>query len=81
MLLDDDVVTDREAKPGSFTGRLGRKERVEDFFLHLRRNAGAVVADPDLHTVAEVFGGRSQGRLVVASIGFRFALGRCVEAI
>ena len=81
MLLDDDVVTDREAKPGAFSGRLGRKERVEHLFLHLGRNAGAVVADPDLHTVAKVLRGGSQGRLVVAAIGFRLALGRCVEAI
>ena len=29
MLLDDDVVADRKAEPGPFTGRLGRKERVE----------------------------------------------------
>jgi hypothetical protein len=27
MLLDDDVVTDREAEPSSFSGRLGREER------------------------------------------------------
>ena len=31
MLLDDDVVTDREAEPGAFSGRLRREERIEFF--------------------------------------------------
>ena len=60
MLLDDDVVTDREAEPGAFSGRLRREERIEDLLFHLGWNAGAVVADPDLHAVAKVFGGRSR---------------------
>ena len=33
MLLDDDVVTNGKAQPSPFTGRLGRKERVEQFSL------------------------------------------------
>ena len=81
MLLDDDVVTDGKAKPGSFSGGLGREERIEHLFLHLGRNAGAVVADPDFHAVTEVLGRGSKGRLVVAAIGFRFALGRRIEAV
>ena len=81
MLLNDDVVTDREAKPGPFSGRLGRKERVEHFVLHIGRNARAVVADPDFDPFAKVLSGGSKGRLVVASICFRFTLGRRVEAI
>ena len=44
-------------------------------------NAGAVVADPDLHAVAEVFGRGGQGRLVVAAICFRLALGRRIETV
>ena len=56
MLLDDDVVTDGQAKPGPFTGRLGREERVEHLFLHLRRDAGPVVPDPDFDPVAEAPG-------------------------
>ena len=81
MLLDDDVVTDGQAKASAFSGRLRRKERIEHLLLHLGRNAGAVVANPDFHTVAEVLGRRSKGRLVVASICFRFALGRRIEAV
>ena len=47
MLLDDDVMANGQAKARAFSGRLGRKERIEDLLLHLRRNAGAVVADSD----------------------------------
>ena len=68
MLLDDDVVTDGQAEPGPFTGRLCRKERIEQLFLHLGRNAGAVVAYPDFDPVAEVLRRGSQRRLVVAAI-------------
>ena len=81
MLLDDDVVADGETEAGAFAGRLGCKERIEDLFLHLGRDAGAIVADPDFHTVAEVPGGRYKGWLVVASIPLCTALGRRVEAI
>ena len=81
MLLDDDVVTDGQAQPCPFTGRLCRKERVEQLPLHLRRDAGAVVADRDFHAVTKVLGRSSQRRLAVASICFRFALRCRVEAI
>ena len=39
MLLRDDVVTDGEAEPGAFPGRLGRKKWIEHLFLHVQRNA------------------------------------------
>ena len=53
MLLDDDVVTDGQAQPRPFTGRLGRKEGIEQLLLRLRRDTGAVVADPNLDAVAD----------------------------
>ena len=81
MLLDDDVVTDGQAKPSAFSGGLGREERVEHLLLHLRRNASAVVADPDFDAVAKVFGRGSKGWLVIAAIRLCSALGRCVKAI
>jgi hypothetical protein len=59
VLLDDDVVTDGQAKPSSFTGWLRRKERAEQLLLHLRRNAGAVVANPDFDAVAQILDGES----------------------
>jgi hypothetical protein len=64
MLLDDDVVTDGQAKSSPFSGRLGREERIEDLLLHLGWNAGAVVADPDLHAVAEVLYRRNRYRAI-----------------
>src|SRR5215212_8989791 len=43
MLLDDNVVTQRETKTRSLAGWFGREERIEHFFPHFRRNAAAVV--------------------------------------
>jgi hypothetical protein len=54
VLLDDDVVTDGQAQSRPFTGRLCRKERIEQLLLHLRQDSGAVVAYPDFDTVAEI---------------------------
>ena len=81
MLLDDDVVADGQAKPSPFSGGLRREERIEHLFLHLGRNAGAVVADPDFDAVSEVLGRGREDRLIVAAIGIRFALGRRIEAV
>ena len=81
MLLDDDIVADGQAKSRSFSGGLGREERIEHLLLHLGRNAGAVVANSDLNAVAEALRRGSQGWLVVTAIGFRFALGRRIEAV
>jgi hypothetical protein len=81
VLLDDDVVTNGQAKPRALASGLSREERVEQFVFHLGRNARAVVADPDLHAVPEVLGRGSKGRLVVAAIRCLFALGRCIEAV
>ena len=63
VLFHDDVVTHREAKPGAFACRLGRKERIEHLFLYFGRDAGAVIANPDLHGIAEIPGGRMEHRL------------------
>src|SRR6185369_10442539 len=80
MLLDDDVVTDGKPKPGSFAGWLGREEWIEHFFLHVRRNAGAIVADRDFDAIAEVFGGGCQGWFV-AAIRLRKTLRCGIEAV
>ena len=54
MLLHDDVMTNGKAKARAFSGRLGREEWVEYFFLHIGRNASAVVANADFHAIAAV---------------------------
>jgi len=69
VLFHDDVVTDREAKARTFSRRLGREERFKHLFFHVRRNACAVIANPDLHMIAKVFGRGRQSRLVVAMLG------------
>ena len=81
MLLDDDVMTDGKAKSRSFADGLGREERIEHFLLHFGRNPRAIVADPDLHAIAEVFGCGRKGWLIAASVRFRFALRRGIEAV
>src|SRR6478672_8026081 len=81
MLLDDDVVTDGQAQPCPFTGRLGRKEGIEQLLLRLRRDTGAVVAYRDFDAVAETLGRCSQRRLVVASIRLGLTLHCRVEAV
>src|ERR1700722_6912819 len=54
VLFYDDVVAHRQAKPGTFAGRLGREERVEYFILDPFRDAGPVVANADFNLVSEV---------------------------
>ena len=80
MLPDDDVVTDGEAKTSAFSGRLGREERIEHLFFHVRRDAGAVVANPDFYTIAKVFGRGRESRLVVSAINLRAAPGCRIES-
>ena len=81
MLLDDDVVADGETEAGPLASGLRREEWIEYLFLHLKRHTGAIVANPDFHTVAEAPGGRYKGWFVVASIRLCTALGCRVEAI
>ena len=64
MLLHDDVVAEGKAEARPFAGGLRREERVEHLFLHLGRDAGAVVAYPDLDAVAEVPRRGEKDRLV-----------------
>ena len=81
MLLDDDVVTDREPEPGAFAGGLGREERIEHLLLHLEKNAGTVVTDPYFDLVPEVLGDSGNSWLVVAAICFDCPLRCGIETI
>src|SRR5262245_12397623 len=81
MLLDDNVVADGEAEAGSFPSGLRRKERIEHLFFHVGRNAGAVVANSNLHTIAKAFGRRSKGWLIAFATGLCFSPRRCIKAI
>src|SRR5262245_20231839 len=81
MLLDDDIVTDGEAKPCPLARRLCCEERIEHLVLHLGRNAGPIVANADLDAVPEIPGGRSEGWLI--AIVARLILAFCcrIEAV
>src|SRR5258707_490351 len=81
MLLDDNVVAQRQTKTRSFTSGLRRKEGIEHLFLHLGRNAGAAVTDPDLHSVAKGFGRGSKGGLITIAFDLGFTLSRRVKAV
>ena len=52
MLLDHDIVAEREAEPGAFAGGLGGEERIEHLRLHLVGNPGSVVANGDFDAVS-----------------------------
>ena len=80
MLLDDDVMTYGKAEAGAFTGWLGRKKWIEHLFLHVRLNPGAIVADPDLHTVAKIFRRGTEGRSIDFAVRQSF-IPRCIEVI
>ena len=81
MLLHDDVVRHRETKAGSFTGWLGREERVEHLFLHLGRDAGAVVANANFDGGSEVLRGGPEGWLKTRFFILGLAPGRSIDAV
>src|SRR5215831_2623221 len=81
MLLDDDIVTDRQPKTRAFARWLGGEERIEHLFPDLRRNPNTIVANPDLHAVAEAFGRGGDGRLKAIAAFLSLALGCRIEAI
>src|SRR5687767_5778233 len=81
MLLDDNVVAQREAEAGPLPGRLGGEKRVEHPIAHLRRNADSIVADPDLNAVAEVFRRSGKRWFVTGAGSLRFALCSCVKTV
>src|SRR5215472_14514463 len=51
VLLDNNVVADRQPQSGPFSGGLRCKKRIKDLFPHIRRNAGAIVPDCYFDTV------------------------------
>ena len=81
MLLDDDVVTDREPKPRSLSSRFCREKWVEHLPLHVSRNAAAVVTNPNFHAVTEALGCGNESRLAVTSLRLRIAPSRRVKAV
>jgi len=81
MLLGHDVVADREAKPGPLAGRLGREERLEQFVFDLGKDTDAVVADADLHCLAEIARGHLQRRLETPVVSLLLAFGGGIKSV
>jgi hypothetical protein len=76
MLFDNDVVTNGQAESSALPGGFSREEWIEHLLFYIGRNAGAVVANPDLYAVAEVLGGSRKSGLIAFAIILLFALGR-----
>jgi len=54
MLLGYDIVADRKAEAGALSRRFRREERLEKTVAVFGRDAGAIVAHPDLDGFAEI---------------------------
>ena len=54
MLLDDDVVTNGQAKASALSGWLGCEEGIEHLIPDLGWDPCAVVANRNRHAVAEI---------------------------
>src|SRR5262249_45622335 len=81
MLLDDDVMADRQAQPCPFARRFGGEERVEHALPHLGWNAVAIVTNPDLDAVPEVFRRSRQRGFVATCSSLRLALISRIEPV
>src|ERR1700752_2478305 len=73
VLLDNDGMGHREAEPSSFPGRFSGEEGIEDLFSHLRRDAGAVVANSDFDCLSKIPGGSAEDRLKALVVRFDLA--------
>src|SRR4030095_8409372 len=81
MLLDNDVVTDREPEPGSFSGRLCCEERVEHLFFHVGWNTRAVIPNPDFHPITEASCRGHQGWFITITISVGSTLCCRIKAV
>src|SRR5215470_17760430 len=81
VLLRDDVVADREAQSGALAGRLGREKRLKQLVPDFGRDTGAVVAHPDLDSVAPIAGRHLEGRAIAGLAVAAGALGGGVKAV
>ena len=47
MLLDYNVMADRESQASAFSGRLGCKKRIKHFFTYIISEPRSVIPNPD----------------------------------
>src|SRR5262245_28314197 len=81
MLLHNDVVTDGEPKSGTFSSWFRCEERVGHLCLHLRRDTGAVVPNPDFHTIAKASCRGHQSWFIAIAISVRSTLCCRIKAV
>src|SRR5689334_3406898 len=81
MLLDNNVVTDREPEPGSFSGRLRGEERVEHLFFYFRGNTCAVIPNLDFNTVPKAPCRGNKGWFMAIAISLGAALCCRIKAV
>jgi hypothetical protein len=80
MLLDDDVVANREPKASAFSCGLCCEEWIEHLLFHFRWNTDAIVAYPDFDAVPKVFSRDRKDGLVAIAISL-LALRCRIEAV
>src|SRR5215813_15274058 len=81
MLLHNDVVTDGQPKPSSFSGGLGCEKRVEHLFFYFRWNPRAVIPNPDFHTIAKASCRGHQCRFIAIAISLGSTLCCRIKAV
>src|SRR5215469_3490268 len=81
MLLGDNVIGERQTKPGAFPSRLCRQKRLEQFVPDFGRDAGAVVAHPNFNSDAEIAGRHHQRRPKVRSGAVALPFGSRIKAV
>src|SRR5262249_29299073 len=81
MLLDNNVVTDRQTKTGALSGGFCREEGIEHLFLHLGRYAHAIVTNPDLYLISETSCCYGQFRFEVIVYRLPFAFRRRIKPV
>jgi hypothetical protein len=80
VLLHDDVVAHRQAKPGTFARGLSREERIEYFRFGFFRDASPIIPNTDFNLVSEVL--RRSGKYWFEAVtDFRFTFRRGVESV
>src|SRR5450631_3975936 len=80
VLLDNDVVAHRQAKPGAFARGLGREERIEYFLFDPFRDAGPVIANTDFNLVSKILR-RREKHWHETIAGFRFAFRGGIKSV
>src|SRR5262245_55699681 len=81
MLFDNDVVTDGEPKPSSFSGGLRCEERIEYLFFYFRWDTRAGISNPDFHTIARASCRGHKGWFIATTISLGSTLCRRIKAV